>query len=173
MTAPCPPGQPFNNNNSNSFHQTHASASAFTPISSLAFDPDETQLNSQLTMDFRRDPYLQVHSSEDSEEDDEITHVSVTQDTLMLQNLNSIHPIAPREWDGASPDAVLARMKELKDDVLAPLSLKGFYKSYNNWSKMKPDQQDKALAWFRKLPEQIQRQLFNVFFTILLVCMNH
>jgi hypothetical protein len=61
-------------------------------------------------MDFHRDPNLQVHSSDNSDEDDAITHVSATQDTLMLQNLNSICPIAPREWCGASPDAVLARM---------------------------------------------------------------
>jgi hypothetical protein len=51
---------------------------------------------------------------------DGLTHVSATQDTVAFHNQNSLHPIAPLEWDGASPDAVLARMKSLQDDVIAP-----------------------------------------------------
>jgi hypothetical protein len=115
-------------------------------------------------MDFCTDQYLQVHSSDASEEEsnadeecdelthisatqhDGLTHISATQDTVAFHNLNSLHPIAPLEWNGTSPDAVLMHMKSLQDDVVAPHGLKAFYKSYTNWSKMTPDQQDKALA---------------------------
>jgi len=62
----------------------------------------------------------------------------------------------PAEWDGANPDAVLGRLKALKESVISPLGLRSFYKSYSNWSKLNPDQQDKALAWFHKLPDHIQ-----------------
>jgi hypothetical protein len=73
---------------------------------------------------------------------------------------NGIQPITPVEWDGAFPDAVLSRLKALKEEALSQYGLKPFYKSYNNWSKLKPDQQDKALAWFCKLPSHIQCQCF-------------
>jgi len=63
----------------------------------------------------------------------------------------------PAEWDGANPDAVLGRLKALKESVISSLGLRSFYKSYSNWSKLNPDQQDKALAWFCKLPDHIQR----------------
>lgn len=66
-------------------------------------------------------------------------------------------PSGPAEWGSANPDAVLARLKTLKENVLTPVGLKAFYKSYSSWAKLKPDQQDKALAWFRKLPENVQR----------------
>jgi hypothetical protein len=62
----------------------------------------------------------------------------------------------PAEWDGANPDTVLGRLKALKESVISPLGLRSFYKSYSNWSKLNPDQQDKALAWFHKLPDHIQ-----------------
>jgi len=63
---------------------------------------------------------------------------------------------APAEWDGANPDAVLARLKALKENAYSPLGLKAFYKSYTTWSKLNAEQQDKALAWFRKLPESVK-----------------
>jgi len=64
---------------------------------------------------------------------------------------------APAEWDGANPDAVLARLKALKENAYSPLGLKAFYKSYTTWSKLNAEQQDKALAWFRKLPDSVKR----------------
>ena len=64
---------------------------------------------------------------------------------------------APAEWDGANPDAVLARLKALKENTYSPLGLKAFYKSYTTWSKLNAEQQDKALAWFRKLPDSVKR----------------
>jgi hypothetical protein len=73
---------------------------------------------------------------------------------------NGIQPITPVAWDGAFPDAVLSRLKALKEEALTQYGLKPFYKYYNNWSKLKPDQQDKALAWFHKLPSHIRCQCF-------------
>ncbi len=64
---------------------------------------------------------------------------------------------APAEWDGANPDAVLARLKALKENAYSPLGLKAFYKSYTTLSKLNAEQQDKALAWFRKLPDSVKR----------------
>jgi len=69
---------------------------------------------------------------------------------------NGIQPITPVEWDGAFPDAVLSRLKALKEEALTQHGLKPFCKSYDNWLNLKPDQQDKALAWFHKLPNHIQ-----------------
>jgi hypothetical protein len=60
---------------------------------------------------------------------------------------------APAEWDGTKPDAVLARLKAIKENAYSPLGLKAFYKSYTTLSKLNAEQQDKALAWFRKLPD--------------------
>jgi hypothetical protein len=54
--------------------------------------------------------------------------------------------ITPAEWDGAHPDAVLARLKALKEEAITQHGLKSFYKSCNIWSKLKPDQQNKVLA---------------------------
>jgi len=73
---------------------------------------------------------------------------------------NGIQPITPVAWDGAFPDAVLSRLKALTEEALTQYGFKPFYKSYNNWSKLKPDQQDKALAWFHKLPSHIRCQCF-------------
>ncbi len=70
---------------------------------------------------------------------------------------SSSEPIGgPPEWDGANPDAVLVLLKALKEKAYAPVGLKSFCKSYSSWSKLKADQQDKASAWFRKLPEHVK-----------------
>ena len=47
---------------------------------------------------------------------------------------NGIQPITPVEWDGTFPDAVLSRLKALKEEAPTQYGLKPFYKSYNNWS---------------------------------------
>jgi hypothetical protein len=62
----------------------------------------------------------------------------------------------PPEWKGVNPDALMKCIKLLKSEVLQPLGLREFYKSYSTWEKMSIDQGNKALAWFRHLPEQLQ-----------------
>lgn len=73
--------------------------------------------------------------------------VADTQMELMFDPSNS-EPIGGHpEWDGANPDAVLAHLKALKETAYPPVGLKKFYKSCRSWSKLRADQQDKALAW--------------------------
>ena len=80
--------------------------------------------------------------------------------TTISNGCKDFKTIVPMEWDGANPDAVLAQLKALKEEALTQYGLlKSFYKSYYNWSKLKPEQQNKALAWFWRLPEHIQCQL--------------
>jgi hypothetical protein len=52
---------------------------------------------------------------------------------------NSFQTITPIEWDGASPDVVLAQLKALKEEAITQYGLKYLYKSYNYWTKLKPD----------------------------------
>jgi hypothetical protein len=77
---------------------------------------------------------------------------------IQLGNLNSFHPIA--QWDNVSPNAFMAHIKALNDDFIVSFGLRSFYKSYYNWSKMKRDQQDKAIGWFQKLQWCINATFF-------------
>jgi hypothetical protein len=62
----------------------------------------------------------------------------------------------PSDWDNVSPNQVMARLKLLKTEVLDQHGLCPFYKSYSNWEKMSLDKQNKAVAWFHKLPEPLK-----------------
>jgi hypothetical protein len=110
----------------------------FQPI-----DTEENQLN-----EFDSFNFVSHHEFDDDE-------AFIVGDTQIESAIPSDHS-GPQEWDGANPDAVIARLKALKETVYTPLGLKPFYKSYTVWSKLNADQQDKALAWFRKLPEHVK-----------------
>jgi hypothetical protein len=65
--------------------------------------------------------------------------------------LHQQHPSStgtPPEWQDVPPDAILAKVKTLKQEFLESKGLRPFYKSYNSWEKMTADQWDKAAAWF-------------------------
>jgi hypothetical protein len=79
---------------------------------------------------------------------DEKSFVADTQMEIMLDPSYSEPIGGPPEWNGANLDAVLSHLKALKETANAPIGLKKFYKSCSSWSKLKADQQDKALAWF-------------------------
>ena len=67
----------------------------------------------------------------------------------------------PPEWDGINPDVCMKCFKAIKNDILQPLGLREFYKSYSSWEKMSYDQRNKALSWFRSLPENWQGLYFS------------
>jgi hypothetical protein len=76
---------------------------------------------------------------------------------MQLEAATPLDPnVGPPEWDGANPDPLLDHLRQLKENIYSPLGLRSFYKSYTVWSKLKADQQDKALAWFWKLPEHVK-----------------
>jgi hypothetical protein len=122
--------------------RTNETQQQFRPI-----DPEETQLN-----DF--DAFNNFTSTHDFDDDE--SFVAETQAEPILESPSSEPIVGPPEWDGANPDAVLARLKSLKETAYGPVGLKSFYKSYSSWSKLNADQQDKAVAWFRKLPEPVK-----------------
>lgn len=70
---------------------------------------------------------------------------------------------APSDWANISPNQVMARLKLLKAEVLDQHDLRPFYKSYSNWEKMSTEQRNKAVAWFRKLPESLKGNIFSFF----------
>lgn len=70
---------------------------------------------------------------------------------------------APSDWANISPNQVMARLKLLKAEVLDQHDLRPFYKSYSNWEKMSTEQRNKAVAWFRKLPESLKGNIFSSF----------
>lgn len=70
----------------------------------------------------------------------------------------------PPDWNTISPNHVMARLKLLKVEVLQDHDLRPFYKSYSNWEKMTREQQNKAVAWYRKLPENLKCKYFYVVF---------
>ena len=63
---------------------------------------------------------------------------------------------AARCWAVASPDVVLAKLKQIKPEVFERFGLRPFYKSYIYWEKMTGEQRNKAVAWYRKLSPEIQ-----------------
>jgi hypothetical protein len=42
----------------------------------------------------------------------------------------------------------MAWLKTLKEEAIVKYGLESFYKSYVTWTNSKPDQQNKAIAWF-------------------------
>lgn len=63
---------------------------------------------------------------------------------------------APTDWNGVSPNHVMGRLKLLKQEVLEQHGLCPYFKSYTNWEKMTAEQQNKAVAWFQKLPDPLK-----------------
>ena len=156
------------NNNNNNQDQQHRSrppstvgAGSSRPSSRLGanqdsfrpIDPEETQLNE----------FDSFHFVPHHEFDDDGSFIAESQ--VIGETQLDAAPAAPHsdpnagppEWDGANPDAVLSCLKALKEAAYVPSGLKSFYKSYSTWSKLNPDQQDKAVAWFRKLPDHVKR----------------
>jgi hypothetical protein len=127
------------------------------PASHLAFDWEVTG-NVASGNQASSDPAVGNQENGSSEGDTSSSSDESKWSVIVVGPNNGIQPITPIEWDGAHPDAVLSRLKALKEEALTQYGLKPFYKSYNNWSMLKPDQQDKALVWFRKLPNHIQCQ---------------
>jgi hypothetical protein len=83
-----------------------------------------------------------------------IDNVNASNDESELATdfLQQQHPSStgtPPEWQDVPPDAILAKVKTLKQEFLESKGLCPFYKSYNSWEKMSADQWDKAAAWFR------------------------
>jgi len=60
------------------------------------------------------------------------------------------------EWDGCNPNFIMKRMKAIPRLELQSWGKREFYKSYSSWEKMTPDQRNKALSYFRGLPEEVQ-----------------
>ena len=60
------------------------------------------------------------------------------------------------EWDGCNPDFIMKRMKAIPRLELQSWGKREFYQSYLSWEKMTPDQRNKALSYFRGLPEEVQ-----------------
>jgi len=60
------------------------------------------------------------------------------------------------EWDGCHPDFFMKRMKAIPRHDLESWGKREFYKSYSSWEKMTMDQRNKALSYFRSLPEEVQ-----------------
>jgi hypothetical protein len=73
----------------------------------------------------------------------------------------------PSDWNNVSPNHVMGRLKLLKAEVLDRHDLRPFYKSYSNWEKMTREQQNKAVAWFRKLPDDLKGKYILIFFIYL------
>jgi hypothetical protein len=68
------------------------------------------------------------------------------------------------DWDGISPDHVIARLKLIKQDVCEQHGFQPFYKSYTQWEKMTMDQRNESLAWFCKLPDHLKGKLIFFMF---------
>ena len=71
-------------------------------------------------------------------------------------NYQSGSTYAPADWQNASPDVVVAKLKQIKPEVFERFGLRPFYKSYIYWEKMTGEQRNKAVAWYRKLSPEIQ-----------------
>jgi hypothetical protein len=47
-------------------------------------------------------------------------------------NSNAVESNLPGDWEGTSPDVVMAKLKQIKAEVYEKVGLKAFYKSYNS-----------------------------------------
>jgi hypothetical protein len=96
----------------------------------------------------------------DDEEDDVFfDHIDNNDDNDQSGALVS-STIAPADWGDASPQVVLAKLKQIKPEVYERFGLRAFDKSYNSWEKMTGEQRNKAVAWYRKLSPEIQGRVF-------------
>ncbi len=62
----------------------------------------------------------------------------------------------PPEWEDISPDVMIRCLRAIPSRALVDIGMKDFYKSYPSWSKMTADQRNRAIAWFRQLPDEMQ-----------------
>jgi hypothetical protein len=76
----------------------------------------------------------------------------------------TVDTTVPFEWSGISPDIILAKLKLLKPEVHEPCGLRPFYKSYGKWETMTAEQRNKAVAWFRKLNQEVKGIYFPLMF---------
>lgn len=77
------------------------------------------------------------------------------QQQLANHQVVAMTPVPP-EWDNIPPDMVIRSMKALKPEILQGAGLRDYFKSYPSWEKMKPEQRNKSLSWFRSLPDHLQ-----------------
>jgi hypothetical protein len=62
----------------------------------------------------------------------------------------------PPEWDDILPDVMIRCLRAIPSRALIDVGMKDFYKSYPTWNKMTADQRNRAIAWFRQLPDEMQ-----------------
>jgi len=81
----------------------------------------------------------------------------------------------PPEWENISPDIILKRCKALSPESTRNAGVRDYYKSYPSWDKMTADQKNKALAWYRSLPDTFKGLCTALFFCkmILYIVANH
>jgi hypothetical protein len=84
----------------------------------------------------------------------------------LVARCSTVQSTNPPEWEDIPPDAVIKRLKAIPQEVLFSLRVREFYKSYPIWDKMSPEQKNKAVAWYRSLPEHIQGILLLISFRI-------
>jgi hypothetical protein len=100
---------------------------------------------------------------EDDEEevsDDDHNNNNVIESNQNNNNNNNAESDTPHDWEDASPDVVMAKLKQIKAEVYEKVGLKPFYKSYNTWEKMMLDQRKKAYAWYRRLTPDVRGIVF-------------
>jgi len=66
----------------------------------------------------------------------------------------------PPEWDDILPDVMIRCLRAIPSHALIDVGMKDFYKSYPTWNKMTADQRNRAIAWFRQLPDEMQGIFF-------------
>ncbi len=111
---------------------------------------------------------LSDHLQQDVEDDDDLLTLNLDDSNEEQSPAGTGYHGVPSYWDNISPNQVMARLKLLKAEVLDQHNLHPFYKSYSNWEKMSADQCNKAIAWFRKLPEPLKDNAFNFFHSFLI-----
>jgi hypothetical protein len=58
------------------------------------------------------------------------------------------------EWEDIWPSKVIRCLKAIPANILSSLGMREIYK-YPAWHKMTCDQRNRAIAWFRQLPEEV------------------
>jgi len=84
-------------------------------------------------------------------------------------NTDSIVDRFAPDFEAVHPDHIMTNLKLIKPEVLVHFGLKPFYKSYCSWDKLSVEQKNKALSFFRKLPEHLRGELSRFFFSLFLV----
>lgn len=106
------------------------------PRQSGLLEPDETQL-----------------SVNDGEETQLPVNTASQVDNSVQESPGSS---VPEVWKGIDPDCILVRLKALKDQKDWGANKSSFFSTYSTWSKLLPDQRDKAFAWFKKITSPMQ-----------------